>query len=478
MKRCGVGATVTRWFAAALGAFVLTAPASGASFAAEFAQTAALEKAENWKASLELNQGLLSTRLKDMSEQDAVTCYKSAILACRKLGDEENWAKCFELFRKRAGAVPGGYISDIYYRGAMNYLRLGKAEEALAVLPEAEKIGMPEIDKPSYKFIAAEALNKLGRKEEARAILFALLDDVNVGAAMDDANAAACVRAAVEEAAAKDDWAGAARHCLKTMLPYQDYRGLADRNETPYLVTLRQDILPKITDAKTRCELAEFAATFIPASIRSPRKCFEFQKVIVILYSEAKRTAEADAAIKTLWETCPPASFDTMIGYVSNLLKASDGSLARANRFLEYVKTGTVGADGKAGTEDDTASPFADSAVKRPAAVEAAYATAETALLEDRTWQGQYALSCLYRYWGKQKQALQALNQAFSLAPMDPQPLQLVAGDMVNVLIQISGDPAKGDILSNFLKYGKEGKDGKPGTEDDIADPLAPFLKG
>ena len=61
---------------------------------------------------------------------------------------------------------------------------------------------------------------------------------------------------------------------------------------------------------------------------------------------------------------------------------------------------------------------------------------------------------------------------------MDPQPLQLIAGDMVNVLIQLSGDPAKGDILSNFLKYGKEGKDGKAGTEDDIADPLAPFLKG
>ena len=141
------------------------------------------------------------------------------------------------------------------------------------------------------------------------------------------------------------------------------------------------------------------------------------------------------------------------------------------------MKTGTVGADGKAGTEDDTASPFADSAVKRPAAVEAAYATAETALLEDNTWQGQHSLSCLYRYWGKQKQALQALQRAFSLAPMDPQPLQLIAGDMVNVLIQVSGDPAKGDILSRFLKYGKEGKDGKPGTEDDIADPLAPFLK-
>jgi hypothetical protein len=45
----------------------------------------------------------------------------------------------------------------------------------------------------------------------------------------------------------------------------------------------------------------------------------------VILYSEARSTVEADAAIRTLWETCPAASFDAIVGYLSNLLKASDG---------------------------------------------------------------------------------------------------------------------------------------------------------
>jgi tetratricopeptide (TPR) repeat protein len=478
MRRCSVRTAVARWFAVACGGVVLATAAAGADFKKEFEQATALQREDNYKGALALYMGLLTTRFNEMSDEDAVGCYRIAVAICGKLGDWESWGTCFGILRQRATAIPEGYIFDFYHLGIENYMKLGKAEDALAALAEAEKAGVTPEQKPYHAFHAAWALGAVGRKDEARAVLLGLLEDPNVGLAMDDANAAACVKAAVEEATAKEDWAAGTRRCLKTLSYYQDYRGLADPNETPILVTLRRNLLPKITDAKTLCELAEYAATLIPPSVRSPRKCFEFQKAIVILYSTAKSTAEADAAISTLWETCPAANFDAIVGYVSNLLKTSDGSLARANRFLEYVKTGTVGPDGKPGTEDDTVYPFADCAVKRPAPVEEAYATAESALLEDKTWQGQHARSYLYRYWGKQKQALQALSEAFSLAPMDPQPLQLIAGDMVNVLIQVSGDPAKGDILSAFLKYGKEGKDGRAGTEDDIADPLAPFLKG
>ena len=52
----------------------------------------------------------------------------------------------------------------------------------------------------------------------------------------------------------------------------------------------------------------------------------------------------------------------------------------------------------------------------------------------------------------------------------------LVAGDMTNVLIQLSGNPADGDKLGQFLKYGKEGRDGKAGTDDDLTDPRKPYL--
>jgi hypothetical protein len=52
-----------------------------------------------------------------------------------------------------------------------------------------------------------------------------------------------------------------------------------------------------------------------------------------------------------------------------------------------------------------------------------------------------------------------------------------VMATTMRVLVQISGDPRTAERYADYQRYGAAGPDGKGGTEDDLADPVARWLE-
>ena len=61
-------------------------------------------------------------------------------------------------------------------------------------------------------------------------------------------------------------------------------------------------------------------------------------------------------------------------------------------------------------------------------------------------------------------------------APLDQAALDRAVDDLVVALRACHGHPAGAERMVQFLNFGAAGPDGKPGTKDDLADPLEAIL--
>lgn len=164
-------------------------------------------------------------------------------------------------------------------------------------------------------------------------------------------------------------------------------------------------------------------------------------------------------------------SLESGISMLSMMLKAKDGNLARVNRFLEYQKYGKVGADGELGTDDDLSNPIESLTAPADDAMEALYQ--EELDRTSKDWVGAMKRAGIYRLRGKPDKALAELRVAYRICPYDQRALQRVSDQLIQVLVQVTGDPKAGERFIAFQKYGVAGVDGKTGTQDDLKDILA-----
>ncbi len=194
------------------------------------------------------------------------------------------------------------------------------------------------------------------------------------------------------------------------------------------------------------------------------------QAALVDVLMAARRYPEACREAKVLMDICGSRNLQTAVAKTSLVLKAADGNLVRANAFLEYQKFLRPGPDGKLGTNDDLANPLAQVELPPDPARDQGFQKAIDAC--PKSWDGAVTRARLFRCWDRPQDALRELKQAFALAPMEAQPLQQVTDETVEVLLLLAGDPDVGRRFVDFQKFGSAGPDRKPGTPDDLKNPV------
>jgi len=465
--------------ALALGCCLAGALLPAANVAEEMAQTRAFTGAKQWAKGRDGYMKLLSSRLEELTAEQAVGCYSSLVRACKKMKpvDVDTMLRGLDALLLKPDLSPSRTFGDALNGAVWAIWVAGAQEQAAEVIGKllAYTEGKP-IGGPAMYVVMVSKLMKEGKAVEAANLCYEVGRMEDPVGALNSWSCPQFIKALVAGAKVDGNWGRAAAGwaCAMDLWDAKDVK-YDGRGNSPVFAAFRRGILPHIKKAEAAEEIAQLVAQRIPAAVRNPLKSHELQKAVVMAYVQVGQKEKAMAAIKTLYQACPANRFDMTVTEIAGMLKKMDGSIARANRFLDYVKFGTVGPDGKPGTEDDTVDPFPTVRAKMPPEVANAYKEA----IEDEwadTWEDKRCLSALYRYMDEPAEALKCLAEAFALAPMEPEPLQLVAGDMTNVLIQLSGNPADGDKLGQFLKYGKEGRDGKAGTDDDLTDPRKPYL--
>ena len=208
----------------------------------------------------------------------------------------------------------------------------------------------------------------------------------------------------------------------------------------------------------------------LPALAHRPDRLGETQIVLVEILAARQSLDAALYEAKVLFEACTSDLLPDAIQLLTRALRELDGNIARANRVLQYANFGTPGADRTPGTEDDLVSPLEGVAAPNREGRDAAYSDAVASI--PSTWRGHMARAVLCRYWGRPKLALEELQAAYKLAPLEQKPMRTIMDSTALVLVQLSGDPAMADRYRAFQTFGPAGPDGTKGTNDDVTNPL------
>ncbi|MBM4037880.1 MAG: tetratricopeptide repeat protein [Planctomycetes bacterium] len=179
--------------------------------------------------------------------------------------------------------------------------------------------------------------------------------------------------------------------------------------------------------------------------------------------------------------TAPPSSGSGSTGWaavsqdaifaVVRALKAKEGSLRVASQFITFVENGPEGPDGKAGTADDIADPTAGYALPPDPERDKAFAAAAQRFVAD-----PHELGFLYLCWDRPNDALRAFRRYY-LDCGEAAKLQRAAALLAHAMRALGRPEAEVDAFFDFQNLGPNGKDGKPGTKDDLKDPILALPK-
>jgi tetratricopeptide (TPR) repeat protein len=184
--------------------------------------------------------------------------------------------------------------------------------------------------------------------------------------------------------------------------------------------------------------------------------------------------AAAKAAYSVIGYTYPSSTrFASAVELVARALRARDGHLARGNQFRRYQTYGPDGPDRKPGTPDDIPNPLAKVAFKAEPEFDKLFQAAIDAL--PPTADGYRLRAWAYLLWCKPDKALGELKRAFALCPLDSNSVQRAANEIAMGLRAYHSTPIGINAFATYQRYGPNGPDGKPGTSDDLKDPLAGF---
>jgi hypothetical protein len=196
----------------------------------------------------------------------------------------------------------------------------------------------------------------------------------------------------------------------------------------------------------------------------------EAQARIVDVLASLGRTNDALRAGRVLWESArDPGATERASQRLAELLQRMDGSSARADALLAMQRHGPAGKDGKPGTPDDPAPiiatiPYPDSAARRRAF------DSVSPELGDNTGASilrGYARLHAGDPQGALTQFVDGLRRCRADEFLD------TARAVANGFRAVRGHAAGSEEIGQFTAYGTNGPDGKPGTDDDVADPFA-----
>ncbi|MBM4031380.1 MAG: tetratricopeptide repeat protein [Planctomycetes bacterium] len=164
------------------------------------------------------------------------------------------------------------------------------------------------------------------------------------------------------------------------------------------------------------------------------------------------------------------ATQDAIFGVV-RALKAKEGSLRAANRFLAFMEFGPEGTDGILGTADDLKDPTAEYHLPADAERDKVFAAAAKRFIAE-----PYELGYLYLCWDKPHDALRAFRRYY-LDCGEAGKLQRAATVLAQAMRALGRPEAEVDAFFNFQNLGPNGKDGRPNTKDDLKDPILALPK-
>jgi len=150
----------------------------------------------------------------------------------------------------------------------------------------------------------------------------------------------------------------------------------------------------------------------------------------------------------------------------ARVLKGIDKDInVRVRSFLEFQRYGAAGKDGVPGTPDDIKNPLADVKLPEPPPVFAlGKMLAATTPFECRT------RAFVYLLHGKPEHALMEAIAAYRMATGDNLTDEVYY--VATAIKALDGNLLRANQYLLYQKLGRAGQDGKPGTADDIQDPL------
>lgn len=161
---------------------------------------------------------------------------------------------------------------------------------------------------------------------------------------------------------------------------------------------------------------------------------------------------------------------------VATVLKAADGHLLRANRYLMFQKLGPAGKDGKPGTADDLADPL--QGVKLPSISGRDKLFAEAVAKCEDTPEGLKRKAVLLLGWGKCAEGLAVMKEIYARCGVEPRELKEAILGVAAALKAVDGHVHRANQYLLYQKYGPAGQDGIKGTADDPRNPLEAKEKG
>lgn len=264
--------------------------------------------------------------------------------------------------------------------------------------------------------------------------------------------------------------------CLVNLKRLDDARSFFSRMEKESKdLTFRQESAFRIAQTLTGdARVKAFERVFVDHS-GITRYWYETQKEQTRTLQSLGKFKEALSAAKVLLDV----SYDTpriaeSCHLIADLFRQIDKNIVRANSFIDYQRFGPSGKDGKIGTADDGKNPL-------QAVVYASYPAREKAFDAVRKEAGDganafYHHGMTYMYTGRPKDGLKSFAEAFRRC--QGKDLQRICDAMLLIGARsVRGHAHSLDEFYSFISYGPAGKDGKPGTTDDLKDLLTPLMK-
>jgi len=193
---------------------------------------------------------------------------------------------------------------------------------------------------------------------------------------------------------------------------------------------------------------------------------YDAQNGITQTLIKKKDFAGAAQSAHLCLDAAPLRSYDSVVELIASLLSAQDKNVDRANRLIAFAQSG----GGK-----DQVNPLDSIGYPALSPRETAFAALRQQAGDDSAASRFRALTFLFT--GHPKDALAQYADALRRSDNNPNVVPQLISDMIGIALRdVRANRVGLDEAVQFVAWGPNGPDGKPGTADDLLDPFAQWL--